>query len=196
MVLSRFREAIFKVLAEYLRKLGKVGFKPWHFTLLGLFFSIIYLYMLAYDFIALSVIFLLASGLMDVVDGALAKALKITSRSGAYLDSMIDRLEDIIYYVGFMLLSFNSYIVSFALGLTLTLTYSKARLENLGINTPKISLFERSDRVIVLAIILTLYMFSTEASKILFSLYTLALTVIVSLRIITGYLDLQRLKTV
>jgi len=173
------------------RALGKIGFKPWHFTLLGFLFSIVYLYALTCNLVALSVLFLLASGFMDIIDGALAKALGVTSRSGAYLDSMVDRLEDIIYYIGFVVLNFNNYAVSLALGLTITLTYSKARLENLGISNPRISLFERSDRVVVLSLILALYMFSAAISKNLFNLYTLALTIIVLLRIITGYYDLR-----
>ena len=182
---------MFNIIVDYVKILGKIGFKPWHFTLLGFLFSIAYLYAITCNSIALSILFLLTSGFMDVVDGALAKALRVTSKSGAYLDSMIDRLEDIVYYVGFIILGFNRYIVSFALGLTITLTYSKARLKNLGITNPRISLFERSDRIVILALILALYMFSSEASKTLFNLYTLALAIVVLLRIITGYFDLK-----
>ena len=182
---------MFNIIVDYVKILGKIGFKPWHFTLLGFLLSIAYLYAITCNSIALSILFLLASGFMDVVDGALAKALRTVSKSGAYLDSMIDRLEDIIYYVGFIILDFNRYIVSLALGLTITLTYSKARLENLGITNPRISLFERSDRVVILALILALYMFSAEVSKTLLNLYTLALAIVVLLRIITGYFDLK-----
>jgi len=182
---------VFNIIVDYVRILGRIGFKPWHFTLLGFLFSIVYLYAITCNSIALSILFLLASGFMDVVDGALAKALGTVSKSGAYLDSMIDRLEDIVYYVGFIILGFNKYIVSFALGLTITLTYSKARLENLGIANPRISLFERSDRIVILALILALYIFSAEASKTLLNLYTLALAIVVLLRIIIGYFDLK-----
>ncbi len=182
---------MFNIIVDYVKVLGKIGFKPWHFTLLGFLFSIVYLHTIACNSIALSILFLLASGFMDVFDGALAKALGVVSKSGAYLDSIIDRLEDIVYYVGFIILDFNSYIVSLALGLTITLTYSSARLENLGITNPRISLFERSDRIIVLALILAFYMVSTEVSRTLFNLYTLALMIVVLLRIITGYFDLK-----
>ncbi len=182
---------MFNIIVDYVRILSRIGFKPWHFTLLGFLFSIVYLYAIRCNSIALSILFLLASGFMDVVDGALAKALGTVSKSGAYLDSMIDRLEDIVYYVGFIILGFNKYIVSFALGLTITLTYSKARLENLGIANPRISLFERSDRIVILALILALYIFSAEASKTLLNLYTLALAIVVLLRIIIGYFDLK-----
>jgi len=191
MVLSKFRDTVFNIIVYYVRLLGKIGFKPWHFTLLGFFFSIVYLHEVMCNSIALSILFLLASGFMDVIDGALAKALGVVSKSGAFLDSMIDRLEDVVYYMGFIVLDFNRYIVSFALGLTITLTYSSARLENFGITNPRISLFERSDRITILALILASYMFSAEASKTLFNLYALALTIVVLLRMIIGYFDLK-----
>jgi len=191
-VLSKYRDFVFKVISKYVKKLSSLGIKPWHFTFLGLLLSLLYLYALATNSVLFAIIFLLTSGFMDVLDGALAKTANILSKCGAYLDSMFDRLEDSAYYIGLIILNFDCYIVFLALALTLTLTYSKARLENLGIDEPRVSLFERSDRIVVLAFILATYIVNSRLSNVLFSIYVFALTVIVVLRIITGYTDLSK----
>lgn len=51
----------------------------------------------------LAVLFMLLSGLVDLVDGCMARALDRASKFGSYWDAMIDRYVDCILYLGFVL---------------------------------------------------------------------------------------------
>lgn len=192
MVFSKFRSSVSELLKPLGLFLAKHGAKPWHMTLTGFSFSILFVYLALAKYLLLTPVFLLLAGFFDVLDGLVAKVSNKVSLSGAYLDSMVDRLSDIVIYAGFFFLGFDMFTVFLATSLTLTLTYSKARLENLGIREPRISLFERSDRIIVLTFILILYIVNSPLSYAAFAIYTVALTIIVTLRLITGYMDLRK----
>ncbi len=192
MVFSKFRSSVSELLKPLGLFLAKHGAKPWHMTLTGFSFSILFVYLALAKYLLLTPVFLLLAGFFDVLDGLVAKVSNKVSLSGAYLDSMVDRLSDIVIYAGFFFLGFDMFTVFLATSLTLTLTYSKARLENLGIIEPRISLFERSDRIIVLTFILILYIVNSPLSYAAFAIYTVALTIIVTLRLITGYMDLRK----
>jgi CDP-diacylglycerol--glycerol-3-phosphate 3-phosphatidyltransferase len=80
----------------------------------------------------------LLSGLPDMLDGAVAKASGRSSRRGAFLDSVVDRLSDaavlagLIWYAAIRDLDAMAMLAALVLGLSLIVSYIKARAESLG----------------------------------------------------------------
>ena len=99
----------------------------------------------------------LIAGFFDILDGALARHTKQTTRFGAVLDSTLDRLSEAVLLLGILVLyareqSFAEILlVGVALLGSLLVSYIRARAETLGLEC-QVGLFTRAERVIVLAL--------------------------------------------
>ena len=99
---------------------------------------------------------ILAGGFFDLVDGVVARHFKIQTLFGAFLDSSMDRLVDMVVLFGIVLYyaSHGKTAVVLLVGVVLVgsvmTSYTKARAELFG---PKLrsGFFERGERVLVLA---------------------------------------------
>ncbi len=100
----------------------------------------------------------LYTGISDGIDGAIARLLDIKSKTGAWLDNIIDRVSDILVLVCFVptsLLIFPSYGLDFTwmvwtnIFLIFIYEYMRARHEGLGLHETKPFVGERISRVIV-----------------------------------------------
>ncbi|MEO7599968.1 MAG: CDP-alcohol phosphatidyltransferase family protein [Opitutus sp.] len=96
---------------------------------------------------------LLASALLDVLDGAVARALGEMSPGGAVLDSVLDRYAEFIFFAGAMIyyrysLAAQLIVLAALLG-SFLVTYSTAKAEALQVTPPRGSM-KRSDRLAVL----------------------------------------------
>jgi CDP-diacylglycerol--glycerol-3-phosphate 3-phosphatidyltransferase len=78
--------------------LYRAGLHPWHLTLLSLIANAIVGWLLVRGQFLLPGILLLVAGLLDVFDGGLARLRGEASRAGAFLDSVVDRLSDLIVF--------------------------------------------------------------------------------------------------
>jgi len=98
---------------------------------------------------------LLASGFLDVVDGAVARATGRVSHAGAFMDSSLDRFAEIAAYAGLAAGARSpQLLVLLALGLSLTVSYLRARLESLSRDRPRgLELGERAERLLALGIL-------------------------------------------
>lgn len=135
--------------------LGKSGIKPDALTFTGLAVNIGAAYVIATGHFPLGGILILVAGLFDLLDGALARFAKKTTKFGAILDSTVDRISEAAIFCGLLvwympgrseiLLIFAVLIGSFLV------SYIRARAEGLGLEC-KGGLFTRAERVIVLAV--------------------------------------------
>lgn len=104
-------------------------------------------------------ILLLASGFFDVIDGAVARATKQASKKGAFLDSVFDKIAEVSIFAGIALggLATLNYMLPFwslvALGMSLLVSYARARAESLGVELKGIGIGERAERLLIVAII-------------------------------------------
>lgn len=98
---------------------------------------------------------LLISALLDVLDGAVARALGKASPAGAVLDSVLDRYAEFIFFVGIVIYYRDHLAVQLialaALMGSFLVTYSTAKAEALALTPPRGSM-KRSDRLTVLII--------------------------------------------
>lgn len=110
-------------------------------------------------------IVLLAASFFDMLDGALARMTGRTTKFGAILDSTLDRVSEALILLGLLAVFVRdakvaeSLLIGFALLGSLLTSYTRARMEGLGIEC-KAGLFTRPERVIVTALGLMLSMFN------------------------------------
>jgi len=128
----------------------------------------------------------LIAGFFDILDGALARHTNQTTRFGAILDSILDRLSEAVLLLGilviFLLTKEHSVLftlvpqegsilfVCLALLGSLLVSYTRARAEAQGLEC-QIGLFTRPERVVVLALGLLL---SQIASALVIALAIIA----------------------
>ena len=106
----------------------------------------------------------LIAGFFDMLDGALARTTNRVTRFGGVLDSTLDRLSEAVLLLSILVLYTQgqqvaeSLLVGIALLGSLLVSYTRARIESLGIEC-KVGLFTRPERVIILALGLLLSQF-------------------------------------
>ena len=105
-------------------------------------------------------IFLLLAGLCDVLDGDVARRLGKSSRFGAFIDSMLDRVSEFVLFGGILLYvvrrpaGFELYepvVIMLALMGSVMTSYARARAEGVGIEC-KVGVMERPERIALMAI--------------------------------------------
>ena len=97
---------------------------------------------------------LLISGFFDIVDGQVARVTKKTSKQGAFLDSVFDKIAEVAIFLGILIGGYaEPYLVLLAITLSLLVSYARARAESLGITLQGIGIGERAERLLVIAIV-------------------------------------------
>ncbi len=183
----------------FLEKVGiifaKLGFSPNFWSWMGLILSIIsaILYSLHspsvganwYSATLAGGILLIIAGGLDAIDGAVARVTNRTSNLGAFLDSVIDKVSEIIIFIGIMIGNFtNPVLVLVTLSLSLLVGYTRSKGDSLGIDLKGKGIAERAERIIILAV-LSFIPFRDNISVALWIISILAIITI-----------LQRLKIV
>ena len=99
-------------------------------------------------------VLLLVSGFFDLVDGAVARVTKQASKKGAFLDSSFDKIAELTIFSGIAIGSLASPTWALvALGMSLLVSYTRARAESLGVELKGIGIGERAERLLIVAII-------------------------------------------
>ncbi len=97
---------------------------------------------------------LLASGFFDVVDGQVARITGTSSKRGAFLDSVFDKIAEVAIFLGIMVGGHaDPYLVLLAISLSLLVSYTRSRAESLGIKLQGVGIGERAERLLVVAIV-------------------------------------------
>ncbi|RMF31528.1 MAG: CDP-alcohol phosphatidyltransferase family protein [Candidatus Nitrosothermus koennekii] len=157
-MLNRIRSKIEPMMNTLGLKLASTGISPNAWTIIGFFISalsgIIYAMQSLIEYaIIYGGIILIISGFTDMIDGAVARATKQISRKGAFLDSTLDRVSEVIIYAGILYANIsNSLFVLLAITLSLLVSYARARAESLGIELRGVGIGERAERLLILAI--------------------------------------------
>ncbi len=137
--------------------LAKLGLTPNLVTLLGLVVAGASSYLIAIGSLWAGSVVLLASGLFDLLDGALARSTGRESSFGALLDSVVDRLSEAIVLLGLLVFYMQRgstegmTLVYLALVGSVMVSYLRARSEGLGIDC-KVGIMTRPERVVTLGI--------------------------------------------
>lgn len=158
-MLNNLRESLRPHLEKIGRGFSSTGLSPNFWTGVGLVFAfasaIVYGLNLQMEFAFIfGGILLLISGFFDVVDGQVARITKKTSKKGAFVDSVFDKIAEVAIFLGILIGGFaEPYLVFLAITLSLLVSYTRSRAESLGIKLQGIGIGERAERLLVIAII-------------------------------------------
>lgn len=168
-----FGTALQRVVLPVGGAIGRAGVTPNMITVLGFLVTLGAAVVVAQGRFLLGGLILIAGSVSDMLDGAVARATGKTSKGGAFLDSVLDRLSDAIIFVA--LIWFYTHAFDWALpstavqggpeaafvnqlglqlataGLILSLmvSYLRARAEGLGF-TCNVGIAERPERIFIL----------------------------------------------
>jgi len=138
--------------------LNKSGITPNALTLINLALNIVAAYVIATGHFLIGGVLVLVAGLFDLLDGALARFTKQTTKFGAILDSTVDRISEAAILCGLLIwyapqegASLKIMLIFVVLIGSFLVSYIRARAEGLGWQC-QVGLFTRAERVIVLAI--------------------------------------------
>ena len=99
-------------------------------------------------------VLVLVAGGFDIVDGAVARVTGRASRRGAFLDSTLDRVAEVAVFAGILLGGYStSVLVLLALSFSLLVSYTRAKGDALGVALSGVGIGERSERLLILAIL-------------------------------------------
>ncbi len=128
--------------------------RPDHLTVAALAVSLVAGITAATSHLATTFWLYIAAGALDILDGRLARANKLQSRAGAFLDSVSDRWAELFVLSGFAWLLRDSLWLAAALSAiagSVLVSYTRARGEGLGINLSA-GLMQRGERIALVAI--------------------------------------------
>jgi CDP-diacylglycerol--glycerol-3-phosphate 3-phosphatidyltransferase len=152
------RNLAYRITNPIVRILSKSGITPNALTIINLALNIAAAYVIATGHFLFGGILVLVSGLFDLLDGALARFTKQTTKFGAILDSTVDRISEaatlcglLIWYIPQEGASLKIVLIFIVLIGSFLVSYVRARAEGLGWQC-QVGLFTRAERVIVLAI--------------------------------------------
>lgn len=91
------------------RIFAKAGLSPNAWTVLALVPAAIGFFALIYNQLLLGALLFMASGLIDAIDGAVARVTGAVTNLGAFLDGVIDRYVEIMMYMGILVFLSNNY---------------------------------------------------------------------------------------
>jgi len=149
----------YRVLELYIiPRLIQMNLKPNHISMLGLFTSLMAGIFFAFQPFWGGLLTLL-TGLLDTLDGSLARKLELSKKYGAFLDSVLDRYTELIIYLGIWCYFYLKGLTAPFINLTILLilfgslmvSYMRARAEGLGEHCI-VGLFQRGERIILIGV--------------------------------------------
>ncbi len=179
------------------KKVGRIfsylPLSPNQWTLLSVFFALISLYFLINQNLILTIVFFIFAGFLDFVDGAVARYKNISTKVGAYLDTVCDRYVEGILLFGMLFLPlpeilFPSYIWIFLIlfGSMMT-TYAKATAKEKDLVNQELKggILSRGERIILLIISLIIGIFN----------FAFMVYVLIVVAILANFTALQRIHS-
>lgn len=136
--------------------LNSLGIFPNTITLLGLAGNVLAAVLIALGYITAGGLLVLAMGLLDALDGSMARLRGMTAEFGAFTDSVTDRYSELAVFGGMLyhFLQTGDWISVFGIYLaasgSVLVSYIRARAASLGMDT-KVGVLTRFERYLVLA---------------------------------------------
>ena len=157
MVSSTLKKRFEEITQPIVKPLADIGVTPNHVTILGVLVACLtaWLYW-TWDGDRLRLVTaaatLLLSGLLDAVDGVLARSSGNASKFGGFLDSVADRYSDALAFSGLVLGGLcDAWVGLAALVGSLMVSYCRSRAEAEGVKMAGVGLAERAERMLLLA---------------------------------------------
>lgn len=155
----------FKDLEKIIGKIfGALPLTPNQYTYLSGIFALVGLWFMFKEDLVLAIVFFLVAAGLDFVDGAVARAKNMSSKVGAYLDTVFDRYVEGIIFFGMFFLTLPTVIIPgqawvyLAIFGSVVTTYVKAAAKEKDLVNQELKggLLSRGERLILIFIALVL----------------------------------------
>jgi archaetidylinositol phosphate synthase len=161
-LLNKFRKNLQPILDKIGSIFAELGISPNSITVIGFVIAIISSIIFGlssiqngiwFNTVLIGSILLLISGFFDIIDGSVARITRQTSKKGAFLDSTLDKISEIVIFLGIAIGNLaNPILCIIALASSLLVSYTRSRAESFGVDLSGVGFGERAERLIVLAI--------------------------------------------
>lgn len=154
-MLGRYKEHVARVSDPVARALLGARLRPNQLSVLGLFCSVLAAAAFVLDRPRLGGLLLALAGVLDILDGALARVSRQVSPFGAFLDSVLDRYSDLLVLTGLVVLFMGRHRIWDVIGAlaalmgTVMVSYTRARAESVGVEC-RVGFMERGERMLTL----------------------------------------------
>ena len=155
--LPSIADALECIRTPIVRVLAALGVRPNHLTILGPLVAGVSGYAAGQGMLLPAGLIFLAGSLLDGLDGALARHTDSVSDTGAFLDSVLDRVGEAALLIGLVVHFAREdddvaiVATAAAIALSMLVSYARARAESLGLNRGGVILAPRPVRVIILS---------------------------------------------
>ncbi|HEX7481989.1 MAG TPA: archaetidylinositol phosphate synthase [Candidatus Bathyarchaeia archaeon] len=164
-MLTKLKKQIQQMLTSQANAAHKLGLTPNKISLIGFILALAsaasYVLFTAGSswLLILAVVFLLASGFCDTLDGIVARTFQQTTVFGGFFDSVLDRYADAAVYAAIIIAGLSNPAWGFiwgsvwglaALAGSMMVSYTRARAEAAGIKMESVGLAERAERMLIL----------------------------------------------
>ncbi len=165
-LLTKLKKQIQQMLTSQAKAAHKIGLTPNKISTIGFILALASAISYALTttqnswLLILAVVFLLASGFCDTLDGIVARTFGQTTVFGGFYDSVLDRYADAAVYAAIIVAGLSNPAWGFlwgsvwglaALSGSLLVSYTRARAEAVGIKMESVGLAERAERMLILA---------------------------------------------
>jgi len=152
------KKKVQEMLATEAKIAHKIGFTPNSISVVGFILAFASAVSFALTslvqpwLLILAVVFLLASGFCDTLDGIVARTFGQTTVFGGFFDSVLDRYADAAVYAAIIIAGLCNQIWGLAaLAGSILVSYTRARAEAVGIKMESVGFAERAERMLILA---------------------------------------------
>ena len=129
-----------------------LGLTPDFFNFAGLFCGLASGILIGLGWLEWGGLAIALGGVADIFDGRIARARKLASPYGTFIDSTLDRFVEVFAFLGFVVYlraaPLGPFLASAALAGSLLVSYTRARGESLGV-TCKEGLMQRAERLVL-----------------------------------------------
>ena len=162
--LKALRWPIYRIIEPLTQWFVRHNWHPNFISLLGFLTTVLAGYMYASDHVRTAGVLVLLGGLWDIFDGRVARESGKASKFGSFFDSTLDRISEIVVFLGLLALSpgYSSegrsladvwmvYAIFVAMGGSMMVSYTRGRAEALGLDC-KVGFMQRAERVVLLGL--------------------------------------------
>jgi CDP-diacylglycerol---glycerol-3-phosphate 3-phosphatidyltransferase len=174
---GRWRAAVDRTTGPVGEALHRRGITADVLTATGLVSATVTALLVASGHLYLAVLFLIVTGLHDLLDGPVAKAAGTASVRGAFFDSVTDRVADAVLMFGcawYLVDRHEGHLVLLPMAIlaaTALVSYERAKAESLGL-TARGGLMERAERMVLLGVAFLSASFFVPVLWVMFALIT------------------------
>ena len=157
--LKIFKDVVDRIISPATSALIRWGVHPNAVSLVGFAVTVAAGVLYHFDHVRWAGFCILGGGVLDILDGQVARLSGLASKFGAFFDSTLDRISEIVVFLGLLSLYtqygrqladvWMVYVIALAMGGSLMVSYTRARAEALGLYC-SVGLMQRAERVLLL----------------------------------------------